>query len=562
MKINVNINPQELSKVNIPKKYDLGSVQTTLQDLLNNAEITIEDNLLPILVINNVNYMLPDLSTKYATEEWVSANVPPNSTYLGSVTPTSTPTGTGANYWTATQNGTYANFGGMVVATNSIAIIGRNSVGAFSISQTALDLSTYALKTYVDRADNNFRAIIPTAGYDFANIVNSGVYLLSGTYLAGALVNAPSFFSVTRRIRGTLTFNKSTLSGNSGSTFLLNFIIDPAGTQYQIFGVLYNGVYYWMEQNIPEIKTSITVCMQDKGIITDEGILAKDLSIGLYRTGKQADYPNDITSIIGTASCFLEVKPISAGKLYNLRVLQAGGNAELFFNEYKGRIFNTETSITWYKSEAIESNYFFNKKVIVTGDSIASSFSTVTALAFNQITKRILQNSAFGGSGLANRTTGDLSFNNWSFVGRSYTGATNIIDVTNANQLVVWAGYNDITADVPLGTLTSTDITTIAGAINVGVANYLTRSPFLNIVFFTPSANPYKQATPNALGLRMSDYVAHIKLVCENLSIKVVPMDKMSNINETNKANILTDTIHPVASWHNETGLKILLQNI
>lgn len=66
MKINININPQELSKINRPKKYDLGNIVTTMQDLLDNSEITIEDNLLPILVINGNNYMLPDLETKYS----------------------------------------------------------------------------------------------------------------------------------------------------------------------------------------------------------------------------------------------------------------------------------------------------------------------------------------------------------------------------------------------------------------------------------------------------------------------------------------------------------------
>lgn len=64
--------------------------------------------------------------------------------YNGTVTPASTPTGTGAAYWNATQAGTYTNFGGVVVAANSMAIISRNASGVFSISQTALDLTSYA----------------------------------------------------------------------------------------------------------------------------------------------------------------------------------------------------------------------------------------------------------------------------------------------------------------------------------------------------------------------------------------------------------------------------------
>jgi hypothetical protein len=62
-----------------------------------------------------------------------------------SIVPTSpAPAGTGVASFTATQAGTYTNYGGVVVAANSFAIISRSAAGVFSISQTALDLSTYA----------------------------------------------------------------------------------------------------------------------------------------------------------------------------------------------------------------------------------------------------------------------------------------------------------------------------------------------------------------------------------------------------------------------------------
>nr|WP_315173614.1 hypothetical protein [uncultured Flavobacterium sp.] len=60
-----------------------------------------------------------------------------------SVKPTDTPTGTGVASWIALQAGTYTNFGGVIVNANSIAIISRTALGAFSISQTALDLTEY-----------------------------------------------------------------------------------------------------------------------------------------------------------------------------------------------------------------------------------------------------------------------------------------------------------------------------------------------------------------------------------------------------------------------------------
>jgi hypothetical protein len=76
------------------------------------------------------------------------------STFLGAAEPTFTPAGTGRAYWIAVIPGTYANHGGVVVATNEIAFIIRDAAGAFSISKTALDLSTYSKKIdLVTKAD-------------------------------------------------------------------------------------------------------------------------------------------------------------------------------------------------------------------------------------------------------------------------------------------------------------------------------------------------------------------------------------------------------------------------
>lgn len=56
------------------------------------------------------------------------------------VSPTATPliTEVGNIFWYAIIPGTYTNFGGVVVAANSFAVISRDAAGVFSISQTAL----------------------------------------------------------------------------------------------------------------------------------------------------------------------------------------------------------------------------------------------------------------------------------------------------------------------------------------------------------------------------------------------------------------------------------------
>jgi len=61
---------------------------------------------------------------------------------LGMVTPASTPTGSGINYWDCLVAGTYTYFGGVVLAANSRGLIFRNSSGVFSLTQTTLDLTS------------------------------------------------------------------------------------------------------------------------------------------------------------------------------------------------------------------------------------------------------------------------------------------------------------------------------------------------------------------------------------------------------------------------------------
>lgn len=81
------------------------------------------------------------------------------STFIGTAEPAATPTGTGNRYWTAVSPGTYTNFGGVVVNANSLAIISVTAAGVYSVSQAALNLTTY-LKI-VDGNKMNFWAAEP-----------------------------------------------------------------------------------------------------------------------------------------------------------------------------------------------------------------------------------------------------------------------------------------------------------------------------------------------------------------------------------------------------------------
>jgi lysophospholipase L1-like esterase len=83
-----------------------------------------------------------------------------------SIIPTSpAPSGTGIASFTATQAGTYTNYGGVVVAANSFAIISRSAAGVFSISQTPLNLTSYAkLTDIIPIINKNYDDFIKSSG--------------------------------------------------------------------------------------------------------------------------------------------------------------------------------------------------------------------------------------------------------------------------------------------------------------------------------------------------------------------------------------------------------------
>lgn len=87
--------------------------------------------------------------------------------FLGSVSPTDTPTGTGEAFWIAAEAGTYTNFGGVVVDPESFAVISRDAANAYSISQTTLanDYIQTSDLTIVTVGKNLFNPDVARIGY-------------------------------------------------------------------------------------------------------------------------------------------------------------------------------------------------------------------------------------------------------------------------------------------------------------------------------------------------------------------------------------------------------------
>lgn len=198
-----------------------------------------------------------------------------------------------------------------------------------------------------------------------------------------------------------------------------------------------------------------------------------------------------------------------------------------------------------------------NIRMRMTGDSISDRMANEIKKSnylFRKYSNGYLFNHGIAGSKLANYTTGDYaSWNPLSAVSRSYDSSPNKFDITNCDILWIWAGVNDLTSDVPLGTTSSTDVNTIAGAMNIIIENYASRNPNMKVVFVTPNANPYKEVTPNGVGLFLSDIINHIKLVASTNGYYCFDLAAVCDITDANKATVLPDEIHPtdpkLESW-------------
>ena len=95
--------------------------------------------------LSDQNYSLAEKEKLAGLYDWVNnqiAGATIGSISLGSITPTTTIPTTLNVHGIAMEAGTYANCGGVVVPTNSLAFISRIG-GVWSISKTAFDLSTY-----------------------------------------------------------------------------------------------------------------------------------------------------------------------------------------------------------------------------------------------------------------------------------------------------------------------------------------------------------------------------------------------------------------------------------
>ena len=147
-----------------------------------------------------------------------------------SIVPSSpSPAGTGVASYIAIEPGTYTNYGGLVVNANSFALISRSAANAFSISQTAFDLTTYA-RLFVGK--NIFNKAAATVGKFISN--TNGSLTSNATYSTSDFipVTVGQVYKGNNDMRFTCYFdsNRAVIQGGT-STTITTFTV-PSGVSF------------------------------------------------------------------------------------------------------------------------------------------------------------------------------------------------------------------------------------------------------------------------------------------------------------------------------------------
>lgn len=166
------------------------------------------------LIENKVDNVGANLgsSTKFPSVkgiiDWIYANVY-NTPFLGAAVIGVAPTGTGAGYWITTVPGTYPLYGGVVVNSNSLAVIIRDAAGVFTISQNVFDFKDpiKVIRNYLTPTASATVTIGGTVTTD-----NSQLYLLDRAIKEVTVYNTPTENVILK----TMYFTKS------GENYVIN----------------------------------------------------------------------------------------------------------------------------------------------------------------------------------------------------------------------------------------------------------------------------------------------------------------------------------------------------
>jgi hypothetical protein len=339
-----------------------------------------------------------------------------------SIVPTSpAPSGTGIASFTATQAGTYTNYGGVVVAANSFAIISRSAAGVFSISQTPLDLTSYAKTVDTDKTKANADAALDSVSIEvvkfsesvgnymqqdgnLGNHVNSKViripviagkkYKLKGQILSPAhfssTFGAYGFFGTTAGnslVTGSLILGASTSTQGTVPVLYDLIVTAPVGANYIFITqrISVDNMVLTEFINSVELKNSITANTTDivkNGNLSTEILSGVLLPIALAGTFSGIIIQSD-GNAGGNANFKVVFFPVLAGKRYRFKGRITSPAFNTSFGAYQ--FWAGSTTSTKIGSPTTQTSTTTQGTTVIDYDFFITAPSTALNIAFTQL---------------------------------------------------------------------------------------------------------------------------------------------------------------------------------
>lgn len=202
--------------------------------------------------------------------------------------------------------------------------------------------------------------------------------------------------------------------------------------------------------------------------------------------------------------------------------------------------------------KSVNNDFFKGKKMNCLGDSITHGYTPGSGSQMERpyptVVKELLgldtvRNYGINGSRLANTGSNPI--------------VTRYSDMDNdADIICVFGGTNDWSNNNALGTIDSTDNTSIYGALNELCSGLITKYPKATIFFISPLRRT-NDATANSKGYELKDVQIAIEDVCGKYSIPVLDLYSCGNFypsNSTQNTQLSGDGLHP-NQWYHENIL-------
>lgn len=160
-----------------------------------------------------------------------------------------------------------------------------------------------------------------------------------------------------------------------------------------------------------------------------------------------------------------------------------------------------------------------NKKWTAVGDSLTEANSRTSKHYYEYVsdaTGITVNVMGVSGTGYANRQDINQAF---------YQRISAV--PTDSDVVTIFGSFNDLSSGLPIGTLTDSGTTTIAGCINKTIDNLQSVMPLVNLGIVAPT--PWANSQPSTSG-DAYNYVEMLKAICEHRSIPFLDLWRCSNL--------------------------------